>query len=76
LYDTFNELLAASDSNPFPVDFDEAWQWVGYSRKSDGKEVLTKAFAENKDYVFLRNIPQKSKKGRSPLAQAYWLVPM
>ncbi len=72
LYDTFSELLTASDADAFPVDFDQAWQWVGYSRKSDAKEVLLKTFVENDDYVFLRNIPQKSKKEKGrPSEQIY-----
>ncbi|MDJ0712877.1 MAG: hypothetical protein QNJ54_01495 [Prochloraceae cyanobacterium] len=34
----------------FPVDFDLLWQWVGYSRKDKGKEMLVKNFEEGIDY--------------------------
>ncbi len=27
-------------NNPFPVDFEDAWRWIGYSRKSDAKKCL------------------------------------
>jgi hypothetical protein len=31
------------NNNPFPVDFDIAWQWLGYSRKADAKSALLAA---------------------------------
>ena len=44
------ELIAAS-SDPFPVDFDRAWQWIEYSSKQRGKEMLIKHFAEGVDFL-------------------------
>jgi phage anti-repressor protein len=37
--------------NDFPVDFDVAWQWLGYSEKSKGKRsLLNCGFVEGVDY--------------------------
>lgn len=42
--------LIASSSDPFPVDFDRAWQWIGYSRKDHAKAAMEKNFAAGTDY--------------------------
>lgn len=42
------ELLNSSDK--FPVDFDKAWVWLGYSRKDSAKEALTRSFVEGVDF--------------------------
>lgn len=56
-------LLRSTDE--FPVDFAEAWQWVGYSRKGDAKEALLNAgFLVDIDFRIFRNIPKNSKAGR------------
>ncbi len=39
-----------SSQEEFPVDFNELWQWCGYSRKSKAKEKLTKHFERDLDY--------------------------
>jgi len=49
----------------FPVDFDLAWEWTGYSRKSDAKNALLNAgFIDGIDFQVLRSIPQNPKGGR------------
>ncbi|TAD95616.1 MAG: hypothetical protein EAZ96_26670 [Oscillatoriales cyanobacterium] len=53
MYDTFNELLTASNSNPFPVNFDDAWQWVGFTRKDNAKRLLRRKFKKGVDYILL-----------------------
>jgi phage anti-repressor protein len=46
------QLFEASPSNPFCVEFDPyAWQWLGYSRKSVAKDVLTGRFKKGRDYI-------------------------
>lgn len=35
----------------FPVSLDDAWQWIGYSRKESAKDRLVKHFDEGVDYV-------------------------
>jgi len=44
------EQIAAS-ADPFPVDFDQAWQWIGYSRKDSAKRILTENFAQDADFT-------------------------
>lgn len=46
----------------FPVNFDDAWQWVGYKRKDTAKEALTKNFISKVDY----NIMFSGKKRKTP----------
>jgi phage anti-repressor protein len=51
---TFSAELAtaffSSDEN-FPVDLDDAWRWLGYSRKDAALRKLTSHFEENTDYI-------------------------
>lgn len=54
----FNITLAqefVESTDPFPVDFDLAWQWMGYARKDVAKKSFEKAqFSESIDYCQLR----------------------
>jgi phage anti-repressor protein len=43
--------IIAQSADRYPVDFDEAWQWVGYSRKSDALEMLRAHFIEDTDFI-------------------------
>lgn len=56
---TFSQITAQklfTSIDEFPVDFNHAWQWLGYNKKSDGKEALYSCgFVTNVD---LRIIPQ------------------
>ena len=40
----------AKSTERFPVNFDEAWVWIGYSRKDAAKRVLVNNFKEGLDY--------------------------
>ena len=41
----------------FPVDFDLAWQWIGYSRKDNAKSALENAgFLAGTDFQVFLNI--------------------
>ena len=42
-----------SSQEDFPVDFDELWLWVGYSRKDNAKATLVKNFEEGLDFEIL-----------------------
>ena len=44
----------ANSTDPFPVDFDNAWTWIGYSRKDTGLETLFSSFVVEEDYVRLK----------------------
>ncbi len=56
--------LVRSDSD-FPVDFDEAWQWIGYTRKDTAKDLLVANFESVVDYeTFAPEKTGAKKKGR------------
>lgn len=56
---------------PFPIDFDDAWRWIGYSEKGKAKRALLNAgFAENVDFL---PILAKSSGGR-PAEKIYLTV--
>jgi len=49
----FSEDLARSlvnSDNQFPVNFDDAWQWIGYTRKERAFAKLKKHFQEDVDF--------------------------
>lgn len=49
--DTAITLLQQQRSTPFPVNFDEAWQWLEYSTKGHAKESFLKiGFVEGSDF--------------------------
>lgn len=50
---TFNRELAIAlyqSSEEFPVDFDDAWQWLGYSRKEKALQTMKNNFEEGLDF--------------------------
>jgi phage anti-repressor protein len=51
-----------NSEDPFPVDFDDAWKWLGYSRKNDAKQNLLSNFEQGLDY--LNKGTKKSSGGR------------
>lgn len=52
-------------SEQFPVDFEDAWQWIGYTRKNNAKSsLLTSGFVDGTDFRILLNSQQNSKVGR------------
>lgn len=53
-----------NSGEPFPVNFDDAWKWVGYSRKSDAKELLEANFRKDSD--FCGKTRKNKKRGRPP----------
>jgi len=48
LIEVFGEIVRSELD--FPVDFDRAWQWVGYSDKRHGFDALRANFAEGEDF--------------------------
>ncbi len=56
-----SEMLAIIESNdPFPIGFDDAWKWIGYTRKDNAKRKLTSNFTKDVDY---QSITHKEKLG-------------
>lgn len=50
----FNLELAKSLSNSseqYPVSLDDAWQWIGYTRKDSAVDTLRSYFDEGVDYI-------------------------
>jgi len=50
----FSKELALSllgSGKEYPVDFEDAWQWLGYSSKQSAKKKLTRNFEEGEDYL-------------------------
>jgi hypothetical protein len=45
--------VIAQSTEKFPVDFDEAWQWVGYSNKANALRILRDNFRGDVDYASL-----------------------
>jgi phage anti-repressor protein len=37
-------------TDPFPIDFDQAWQWLGYSKKDKAKDRLISEFIDGIDF--------------------------
>jgi phage anti-repressor protein len=50
----FSKELALSllgSGKEYPVDFEDAWQWLGYSSKQAAKKKLTRNFEQGEDYL-------------------------
>lgn len=41
-------------NDPFPVDFDDAWKWIGYSAKHKAKAKLLNNFDDEMDFSTIR----------------------
>lgn len=53
-------------AEPFPVDFDHAWRWIGYTRKATAREVLVNNFEDGIDFFrFGCKSPQGGRPGES-----------
>ena len=61
-------LMLLESSEDFPVDLDDAYPWIGWSKKQDSKDVLTNNFSEGQD--FLRKGVKSSSGGRP----SEWIV--
>ena len=51
LKERFENIVQSTEQ--FPVNFDEAWQWVEYSTKGNALKILQSNFEENTDYSSL-----------------------
>jgi anti-repressor protein len=50
-----------TSQDKFSVNFEDAWQWCGYSRKDNAVKNLKNSFLENQDYLIFRTKAEKSK---------------
>lgn len=54
----------------FPIDFDQAWQWIGYTRKDSAKEKLIRNFEKGLDYsTKWRSVPHSKSSTASRTEQ-------
>lgn len=44
-------MVLYQSAEPFAVDFDDAWRWIGWRKKQDGKDVLLQNFKEGEDFL-------------------------
>ena len=49
-------LALVQSTNQFPVDFDAAWKWIGYSTKQKAKNKLTNNFHIGLDYTLTQTV--------------------
>lgn len=61
-----NEFLAIfqnalQENQVFPINFNEAWEWIGYSRKDAAKRTLEANFTQGVDYQVLHNKVERQK---------------
>lgn len=53
-FSTQQVLALIESTEEFPVDFDDAWQWIGYASKQKGRDKLVNHFEEGADYLTKR----------------------
>ena len=51
--------LNCHPKNDFVIDLDDVWKWLGFSQKVRAKELLIKAFENDKDYKSLLSLDRK-----------------
>jgi hypothetical protein len=61
LKERFEEIVQSAEE--FPVDFDDAWQWIGYSTKGNALRVLKENFEESIDFCLSEMISKKEGRG-------------
>ena len=69
----FNKELALvllNSSEEFPVDFDEAWQWLGYATKQKAQRKLEQHFEECVDFITKKSI-KTQQEGTRTISRPY-----
>jgi phage anti-repressor protein len=62
----FNRLeMIAQSTETYPVDFDEAWQWVVYSTKQKARETLENNFEKDVDFNLNHKVKVQIEGGRT-----------
>ncbi len=64
------QILLQSDQ-PFPVDFEQAWQWSGYPTKRGALSKLTTDLVEGIHYISLKQ--QNSQQSGGRIITVFWL---
>ena len=63
-------LALTQSTNEFPVDFDDAWQWIGYATKQKAKNKLLNNFEQGLDFN-LTQMVKVQKEGRRTVSRPY-----
>ena len=63
-------LVLTRSTNEFPVDFDDAWQWIGYATKQKAKNKLLNNFEEGLDFNLTQTV-KVQKEGRRTVSRPY-----
>lgn len=53
----------AQSEKPYPVNFDDAWQWVGYARKDSALRAIQENFEEGLDFSTIKGKSTGGKAG-------------
>ncbi len=61
-----------TNTEEFPVDFELAWQWLGYATKASAKRKLVKHFRKALDYKVFNNLVENLQGGRPE--ETIWLT--
>lgn len=68
-------LALVNSTDPFPVEFDAAWQWLGYQRKDYAKETLVRNFERGLDYTSeFSGLNRKTPEGGRPSESIYLTI--
>jgi phage anti-repressor protein len=70
LKDQFSRIVESQE--PYPVDFDQAWQWIGYSNKANALRTLQANFEAETDYSSILMNRSDGKPGKP--YNAYFLT--
>ena len=66
----FDAIEAEKTGVRFPVDFDDIWEALGYSRRNNAARRLIADLIEGHDYLLLKNEKPDNHKGLSPQEKA------
>lgn len=47
-------LQYGTDDKSFVINFDDVWEWVGFTQKNNAKRLLVKSFTKDIDYVVMK----------------------
>lgn len=66
----FDAIEASKAGVRFPIDFDDVWEALGYSRRDNAGRRLIADLIEGHDYLLLKNEESDNRKGLSPQERA------
>lgn len=71
-FDLTTAFSLLDSSEQFPVDFDRAWQWLGYLRKDYGLDALKANFVVDSDFRFEQ--VNSTQQGGRPINKYYLTI--